>query len=580
MMSSNLIIDDEETRATLDRINNYEEEEVRSNYTASLYEGVSEGDFSDNDDTHQDVNRLEREYFDTCHRADAGVNDTFAMSGVFIDGKTLSEFEYKHFHEHNVTPDRPCTAFFKSESFIPAKEIFEALKTEGFTSDHVRCLQRKPTGEIYITFKTQETRDAFLKTTKIASPRAPNKFFVPQDSERPLTYLTIYDAPYELPDEAIIHRLSPYCEVMWHRRGKHSGATSAVFNGLRHYRVCLENPIPSYLRFGKFQLRLQYEGQTPTCRRCNRLDHKAADCKNTVCFNCDGLGHEARDCIRPMYCCICKSGQHLARECKFSWLPAAPPRASNRPRSGRRRVENESDRSDRLLATRTSDEELSAAPEEPSADAEISIAPSGSSESAPVDCPDDLQISEGVRLSEASPCLEESQMTPVPGPSPAPEGDFTETLDSAAGLSVPNPSPPLREDPGLEVNEEGFIVEKQSNLPDVDTVPNTRMQPTPQSDGSSWADIVDRASPVVDSPKPKRDPTPRKPGPRRRIVPTPSLIPALMRRRTQPAKVPTSKITPLSRENSVDAEDMDTSTGSRKRKNTIEDGEGGGKLSA
>ena len=27
----------------------------------------------------------------------------------------------------------------------------------------------------------------------------------------------------------------------------------------------------------------------------------------------------ARDCVRPMYCCICKSGTHLAYICPFSW---------------------------------------------------------------------------------------------------------------------------------------------------------------------------------------------------------------------------------------------------------------------
>lgn len=27
----------------------------------------------------------------------------------------------------------------------------------------------------------------------------------------------------------------------------------------------------------------------------------------------------SRECIWLMYCCICKSGQHLARTCHFSW---------------------------------------------------------------------------------------------------------------------------------------------------------------------------------------------------------------------------------------------------------------------
>lgn len=138
------------------------------------------------------------------------------------------------------------------------------------------------------------------------------------DDEWPLTFLTIYDAPYELSDDAIIHRLSPYCEVVWSRHGTFK-AHGGVYNGLRHYRVCAHCAILSFLRFGKFQIRMYYDGQTPSCRKCNRTRHKAAECKNTVCFNCDGLGHVSKECVRPMYCCIYKSGQHLVRTCPLSW---------------------------------------------------------------------------------------------------------------------------------------------------------------------------------------------------------------------------------------------------------------------
>ena len=97
---------------------------------------------------------------------------------------------------------------------MPASEIFDALKKDGFRSEHVRCLQRKPTGEIFITFHTSELRDTFLSKSSFVTPR---RSYAPNDSERPLTFLTVYDAPYELPDSTIIHRLSPYCEVVWHR---------------------------------------------------------------------------------------------------------------------------------------------------------------------------------------------------------------------------------------------------------------------------------------------------------------------------------------------------------------------------
>ena len=88
----------------------------------------------------------------------------------------------------------------------------------------------------------------------------------------------------------------------------------------------------------------------------------------------------------------------------------------------------------------------------------------------------------------ASPILEVSQMMPVPGDSPAPEGDFTETVDSALNPSVLTVPPSTQEQPGPRVNEDGFIVE--SNQKVVASVPDTEIQPTPQSDVSSWAEIV------------------------------------------------------------------------------------------
>ena len=149
-------------------------------------------------------------------------------------------------------------------------------------------LERKPTGEVYLTFRSQSLRDAFLQKSSFVTRRS-GRQHVPNTAEQSLIFLTVYDAPYELPDLAIIHRLSPYCEVAWHRRGTYrSVKEGSVFNGLRHYRVRVHHAIPSFLRFGKFLIRLYHDGQQPTCRKCNRLDHKAAECHNIICFNCDG----------------------------------------------------------------------------------------------------------------------------------------------------------------------------------------------------------------------------------------------------------------------------------------------------
>ena len=130
-----------------------------------------------------------------------------------------------------------------------------------------------------------------------------------------MTFLTIYDAPFELSDLAIIRRLAPFCEVVHYRRGKFD-FTPGVYNGLRHYRVRVTKPVPSFLRFRKYQIFLKHYGQVPTCRRCNLGGHFSSDCNLKVCFNCENIGHEAGSCPAPPLCHFCKD----ACECGYSWV--------------------------------------------------------------------------------------------------------------------------------------------------------------------------------------------------------------------------------------------------------------------
>ena len=142
--------------------------------------------------------------------------------------------------------------------------------------------------------------------------------FAINDEDRQLTYLNIYDAPHELSDSALVRRLEPYCEVIHMRRGRYP-TNRSFFNGNRHYRVRRHAAIPSYLRFGKFIVRLSHDAQEHTCRKCNRLGHFANDCPNTFCFNCEELGNKADSCPSLELCCICKHHCHRARYCPYSW---------------------------------------------------------------------------------------------------------------------------------------------------------------------------------------------------------------------------------------------------------------------
>ena len=90
-------------------------------------------------------------------------------------------------------------------------------------------------------------------------------------------------------------------------------------NGIRHFRVQIIQPIPSYVRFRKFLVRLSHDGQQRTCRRCNHADHFANECHNVVCFNCDELGHQSKECSGPVLSCVCKRADHRAQCCPFAW---------------------------------------------------------------------------------------------------------------------------------------------------------------------------------------------------------------------------------------------------------------------
>ena len=106
-----------------------------------------------------------------------------------------------------------------------------------------------------ITFKTEEIKNKFVSHVTV---RFRDSSSIIDDEDMPLTYLNIYDAPHELSDEALIHRLSKYCSVFSTRRGMFP--ETRVFNGMRYFYVRIIAPIPSYLRFGKFLVHLSHDG--------------------------------------------------------------------------------------------------------------------------------------------------------------------------------------------------------------------------------------------------------------------------------------------------------------------------------
>ena len=304
---------------------------------------------------------------------------------AYTQSRFLSSFEKEHFHPHNVTPERPCTAFFRVDSEETSKSLFDRFLSYDIPASAVRCLQRKPTGEVYVTFSTAGYCARFIERTTFSAGRYGNGDTREQTT---LTYLTVYDAPYEMPDVAIEERLKRYCKVHYKRRGRLQGYRD-VLNGLRHYRVELRSSVPCYMRFGKFQVRFYHDDQIKTCRRCGGTDHIAKDCVNSVCFNCDQIGHVAKHCPEDMKCCICKSPQHKAIDCPLSWY--------RRPATYRERTPVDSENAGSADAARPA--------AVPQRDPPLDDDP-GSCESSQADVPDltmEDTTTTGIGISEADP---------------------------------------------------------------------------------------------------------------------------------------------------------------------------------
>ena len=95
-------------------------------------------------------------------------------------------------------------------------------------------------GEVLVTFSRAERCSRFIEKSSFILRR---RRYLTHPAAGPLTFLTVYDAPYEMPDSAIEERLKLYCTVFSRRMGRIQGFQD-VCNGLRHYHVQLRSSVP------------------------------------------------------------------------------------------------------------------------------------------------------------------------------------------------------------------------------------------------------------------------------------------------------------------------------------------------
>ena len=115
-----------------------------------------------------------------------------------------------------------------------------AITNSGVPAEEVRCIQLKKVcqfaKEVHVTFSTPAFCTSFVNSKSLAINE--KSYFI-LSAHRPVTFVGVFDAPFELADEAIVKRLENFyeCKVVNTYHNCHQGTN--IPNGIRTFSVTL-----------------------------------------------------------------------------------------------------------------------------------------------------------------------------------------------------------------------------------------------------------------------------------------------------------------------------------------------------
>lgn len=132
--------------------------------------------------------------------------------------------------------------------------------------------------------------------------------------------MTARDAPWELLDKLIQQRLEQFGVFHSIRRAyNQSLLPERIPDGRRVLRMSITEPIPTFMRFRPFLVRIFYPDQLRVCWKCGSSEHIRRACPNHYCFNCDKSGHLAYACEERLKCLLRKAEDHRVKDCPGNW---------------------------------------------------------------------------------------------------------------------------------------------------------------------------------------------------------------------------------------------------------------------
>ena len=198
---------------------------------------------------------------------------------------------------------RPRTVFV--EGSVSPRALINKLKNYGLIPQQIQGLLNS---EIAVTFKSVAEKQSFLNLDFVTTAE--------HSSSRPV-WVRVHFKPAELESKVVYDKLCSYGTILFSRENKILGTD--ILSGSLTFKMRLRDPIPSFVYIGPICLAVNYDGQSPTCRKCDSTSHIARSCYVKRCFNCGKSGHLNRQCPEPIKCQGCQSQDHCFEQCPSSW---------------------------------------------------------------------------------------------------------------------------------------------------------------------------------------------------------------------------------------------------------------------
>lgn len=198
-------------------------------------------------------------------------------------------------------------------------EVLAALLAAGVPKESIVGIEANQRNKYFIVFQTKSQRFTNIdkeitireQCFKLKHPD-PN-YGMYGNQKKPKTRVRIYGYPLDAPINHLDKHLRQY--------GSYHSITDMVdrecdlYTGIRQVYMDREKSIPSFIYIGPHLVRVAYDGQTKTCRKCHQPDHLAKDCQAKVtCKSCGSDTHGKRDCPE-IVCYYCGERGHYESNC-------------------------------------------------------------------------------------------------------------------------------------------------------------------------------------------------------------------------------------------------------------------------